>query len=54
VFWGEMLELKEEHLSVLEQFIKGNIFLLDCLQQAEATDYLDCVFTINHLPVQGK
>lgn len=49
-FSERILELKEEHLPILEQFIKGNIFLLDCLQQSNFTDYSNFVFTLKSLP----
>ena len=53
-FGERILELKEDHLPVLEQFIKGNIFLLDCLQQSKTIDYFDYVFTITPLRFQRK
>jgi hypothetical protein len=45
-FSEKILGLKDEHLPILEQFLKSNIFLLDCIQQAEKFDYSDAAFSM--------
>jgi len=46
VFVEKILELKEDHLPVLEQFLKSNVFLLDCLRQTNINNYEDYVFNM--------
>jgi predicted NACHT family NTPase len=45
-FDEQEVELKEEYEADLEKFMQSNIFLLDCLRQADVTNYWNYVFLV--------
>ena len=53
-FGENVPELGNEHLPILEKFLKRNIFFLDCCKQSNLTNYSDCVFSLTLPDFQGN